>query len=325
MIETPDELSALTDELALATWTMTALGLLFETGLADLLAEPRTLDELTAARPAVGRERIARCLAVMHGRGVLGRDDADADARYWLAPGVRPYLEPPLRPVLEGDYRTTLMQPRAFLDACRRGASRWDHADPAVLQAQGDGSGMFAVPFRKFLVAQLGDLADRLAQPTARFLDVGVGVGALAVAMCREFPALRVVGLDVLEAPLALARDNIAAAGLADRIELRRVAIQELAEEAAFDLAWLPASFLAEALPNAIERVRAALRPGGWVLMPTLDPTTRSPDREVWSFMMASWGGVPIEAPDAESLLVAAGFRTRVMPGTPWRVVVGER
>ena len=44
------------------------------------------------------------------------------------------------------------------------------------------------------LARQLDDLSARLGRPEARFLDVGTGVGALAVAMCRVFPHLRVVG-----------------------------------------------------------------------------------------------------------------------------------
>ncbi len=32
--------------------------------------------------------------------------------------------------------------------------------------------------------------------PTASFLDVGTGAGHLAIAMCHQFPSLRVVGID---------------------------------------------------------------------------------------------------------------------------------
>ena len=47
---------------------------------------------------------------------------------------------------------------------------------------------------------------------------------------------------------LALARRRIAAAGLGDRIELRQQGVEALAEAACYDLAWVPAGFLAGAV-----------------------------------------------------------------------------
>ena len=58
--------------------------------------------------------------------------------------------------------------------------------------------------------------------------------------MCRLFPTVRAVGLEPAQAPLALARRNVAGAGLEDRIELRGQRVEELADEEAFDVAWLP-------------------------------------------------------------------------------------
>ena len=48
----------------------------------------------------------------------------------------------------------------------------------------------------KRIAPQLEGLADRLASPDAAFLDVGVGVAALSIAMVRQWPRLRVVGVD---------------------------------------------------------------------------------------------------------------------------------
>jgi predicted O-methyltransferase YrrM len=46
--------------------------------------------------------------------------------------------------------------------------------------------------------------------------------------MCRAFPQIRVVGVDPFDAALAIARENIAREGLAERIELRRSSVEEL-------------------------------------------------------------------------------------------------
>jgi len=85
---------------------------------------------------------------------------------------------------------------------------------------------------------------ERLQAPTASFLDVGSGVGALAIEMCSIWPHLHVVGLEPQAVPLAEGRRNVAAAGLGDRIALRAQRVEEMTEHEAFDLAWLPQVFL---------------------------------------------------------------------------------
>ncbi len=51
-------------------------------------------------------------------------------------------------------------------------------------------------------------------------LDLGVGTGQIPIELCRRVPQVRVVAVDAAESMLALARENVAAAGLAGRIEL---------------------------------------------------------------------------------------------------------
>ena len=62
-------------------------------------------------------------------------------------------------------------------------------------------------------------------------------------------------------------------------------------DEAAFDLAWLPPFFLRsrEEVADALARIRIALRPGGWVLVPTLKPNAGEAQLAVWSLVMESW------------------------------------
>src|SRR5262249_30234966 len=121
--------------------------------------------------------------------------------------------------------------------------SGWTHSDPRVLQAQGLASGSFPAAFAK-VVPRLGGLAERLAGQHASFLDIGVGVGWLAIGMCRAFPALQVVGVDPYEPSLALARRNIAERELEARITLRAQRAEDIDDTAAFDLAWFSVPFV---------------------------------------------------------------------------------
>ena len=51
-------------------------------------------------------------------------------------------------------------------------------------------------------------------------LDLGAGTGQIPIELCHRIPDVRVVAVDAAESMLAVARENVAAAGLADRIEL---------------------------------------------------------------------------------------------------------
>ena len=83
----------------------------------------------------------------------------------------------------------------------------------------------------------MGDLAGRVAAPGARMLDVGTGVAAMAVAFAQVFPQLQVVGIDVLDRALDLARRNIAASDVASRVTVRKQDVSGFSDDAGFDLA----------------------------------------------------------------------------------------
>ena len=326
MMENPMELRALTVELGSAAFMLSTIGVMFESGLVDSLREPRTLDELAAAHSTFGRAHLEHVLELGVALGVVGAEGG----RFRLAPAVMPATQPPMRAALLGEIRSMLLQPPAFLDAAKRGepTTGWRYADPAVLQAQGDSSAGLPAMFARMIVPQLGDLATRLARPGARFLDIGVGVGALAIAACRVWPEARVVGLDVYDQPLAVARDNIARAGLGERIELRQVAAEELVDSDGFDLAWLPSFFIQPAvLPRVAKAVHAALRPGGWMIFASFAPTGDTRMCAATRVLADLWGGGTVSAAEAEQLLTGAGFTTvRTLPGPPGAgMVVAQR
>jgi tRNA1(Val) A37 N6-methylase TrmN6 len=68
------------------------------------------------------------------------------------------------------------------------------------------------------------------------------------------------VGVDFWQPALDLAHKNLAQSSVAERVEFRSQRIEELTDEAAFALAWLPAPFIGEkAMVITLERVYQAL------------------------------------------------------------------
>ena len=190
----------------------------------------------------------------------------------------------------------------------------WSAQSEEALLAQGNASARGARPFAQFMLPMMGDLAGRLASPGARMLDVGTGVGALAVDFARVFPHLRVLGIDILDRALDLARQAIAASDVADRVTVRKQDVADFTDDTGFDLAWLPAPFIPQpTMSGGLLRVAAALRPGGWLMVghgkfggtPVQDALTQ--------LKTVAYGGTPLDDAAAGQLLLNAGL-TSVQP-----------
>jgi SAM-dependent methyltransferase len=121
--------------------------------------------------------------------------------------------------VFDGPWHNSLF----FLDALDlldqpQRAPGWNHTNPDILEAQGRFSRAIITRIAE-LGAEQPDLETLLNQPGA-FLDVGTGVGHLAIEAARTWPTLHVVGLDVWKPSLTLARAKYCAerASAPDRI-----------------------------------------------------------------------------------------------------------
>jgi SAM-dependent methyltransferase len=122
-----------------------------------------------------------------------------------------------------------------------------------------------AVFFQEAL-AELPQLVADLARG-GRVADVHCGGGRWLIAMARRFPSIELVGVEFEHDSVLRARAAVAAAGLADRIEIREAGMTTTKEAGEFDLAYF--QYALHQLPDAPAALRAAwsaLRPGGRIL-----------------------------------------------------------
>jgi ubiquinone/menaquinone biosynthesis C-methylase UbiE len=202
-------------------------------------------------------------------------------------------------------------------DPGREGA--WTNDDPATLQAQGQASTVVA---QLFVGAGLG-------RDGVRILDIGTGVGRLAIAFCRTFGGATVVGLDPFEPALALARQNVADEELDDRITLVPRPIQDFDDDDGFDLVWFPTFFVPEAvIDDALGRLRTMARPGAEVVLGVFEAPEDPFAAAVDALFTVRAGGAVLTIDEAASRLERAEFERveRAVPGAnvPLQLVVGR-
>lgn len=141
------------------------------------------------------------------------------------------------------------------------------------------------------------------------FLDVGAGVGGVALRAAQTCPGLEVDAIDIWEPALRLAAGNVAASTHADRIRLRHLDVTALEPGPRYTLVWLPTMFMKRpVLEQAIDRIAAATRSGGW-LVAAVYTRPDDPFMAVMSSLRTLRNGGEVTEPaDVEALLRARGY-----------------
>jgi protein-L-isoaspartate O-methyltransferase len=224
---------------------------------------------------------------------------------------------------------SALLQGAALARRAPQQDDGWAHLDDPTLTAQGRASGAAVKLFLGFVVPHVDGLAERLARPDARMLDVGTGIGALGLGFAKAFPELHVTGIDVMPRVLELARESVAGDPAGTRVELRLQDVAELVDESCYDLAWLPAPFVPEAaLLAGVPRLVRALRPGGLLMVGHGDFAGTDLQNAITRFKTAFYGGTALDGASAVRLLEDHGLTSvrtlATPPGTP-RITVGTR
>lgn len=228
-------------------------------------------------------------------------------------------LAPQQRAMAAGMVRTMFGQAADLLAAPERPPG-WAYTDVAVLEGQGRGS--MVVPS---VLAQTGAFGE-----VTSFLDVGTGVGWLIVAAAEIWPNATFVGIDIYERALERARQNVAGAGVAGRVELRRQSVTDLADQDRFDLTWFPSFFIrGDLLPPAFEKVLAATRPDGHIAVGCYEAPDDRLARATGRLRTLRDGGSVLEEREVIELLEAAGWQdVRALPRrdrSPLGVVAGRK
>ena len=179
-------------------------------------------------------------------------------------PGLLENLDQEELDALYGFVRAAMRQMLHLLELPDDGNSGWSFDDPHILEAQGRSS--------RLVTKLLTEYADRehdfgtLLSDGARFLDVGSGVGWISLSMAQQWPNLNAVGIDILDAALTIAQQNLTQTGLSDRVSFRNQNVASLEDTDAFDIAFVPVIFIPEAIiVNSLSNLRRALKPGGWL------------------------------------------------------------
>lgn len=301
----PDILSTV-GELSSATWAYAGLSAAMELGVVSALDGEMTAADL-AGRLDLDEELVEDLLGVLVALGAVER----SERTYAATPAFEPFRSGSLARVMRAGIRSDHMQSAEAFRRSRDGslAPGWAHRDPDLLVAQGETAGLFRLA-AEHVLPSLEGLAERLGSPGARFLDVGAGVGVLSRELCLVYPEVTAVCMEPNATARALGRERCLEAGLGNRVEFVSHGIEQLELAGHYDLALVPQPFLsAGAFAAGLDRVRRALRPGGWLVVLSLDVPEGEPlvaaSRRVRARL---WGGGTVDPAELVAQMEAAGY-----------------
>jgi 2-polyprenyl-3-methyl-5-hydroxy-6-metoxy-1,4-benzoquinol methylase len=228
-------------------------------------------------------------------------------------------LAPPQREMAATLIRMCLRQAQDLIDEPSR-APGWMFTDPDILAGWGRGSMM--VPAALAAAPELRDIKS--------FLDVGTGVGLLAIAAARTWLTATITGIDIWDPALRIAAANIESAGLGERVNLRHQDVTEVDESESYDCVWFPTFFVTEGvLDTAVPRLARSLRSGGWLVLGRMAPPADPLADATYALRTIRSGGAVFDGKRLAAALEGAGcVSVRTLPRqgpAPMEYIIGQR
>lgn len=288
-------LQSLTDSL----WTFAALLALGEAGAFPLLKQGTTLQALND-KTDISEDILTAALNLLITLGWVvhknGQFKASGDLNQSLVKGGSARVQ--------AQMQSHFGQIRELIAAAKSHQLKigWHHTDKDTLQAQGLFSELVVTDF----LPASPELMALMQKENATFLDVGAGVARISLKLCETYPQVRAVALEPAEAPFALAQENIARSPQHNRVDLRKIGMEDLKDEAAFDVIWLAQGFIAdEFFIPALPALKKALKTGGRIVTAVL--SEESDPSYVKRFFTTLHGGGRSQS-ELIRLLDSAGF-----------------
>lgn len=232
-------------------------------------------EEELAARLAYEPRYVAVWCRAAYAFGLLDWDEATG---YRLAPHMGPLLLDPADPQYMGgriQFYAALYEDFLAFPASLRTGRVWPRSehDPWLLEALKNMTKPDATVLTEHVLPQAPAAVARLEAGGA-LLEIGPGGGHALACYARRFPRARLVGIEFDAPSVELARQTLAEAGLADRVEIRHGDANLLDEEGIYDLAVMNIALHETGGPaeyaNVLRRTRRALAPGGSVVVSEL-------------------------------------------------------
>lgn len=251
----------------------------------------------------------------LHGAGLHAdpavRGAIDSTLEALAAPPVATLSAEETRQAL-GLVMTFFAEARDLLEAPER-APGWAFEDPATLQGIGNSSAGLVDRMVR-IATERPWLADALVR-RGEVLDVGTGVGGVALAAAAAWPSKRVVGIDLWQPSLHLAERNRLNSAVGLRVIFRHQALQDLGDVARYDLAWVPTPFIPGAVvTGALPSLHRALRPGGALILGIMPPPSDPLGHSLSRLRTIRNGGHPWSCAEVETLLLEHGFQDVEVP-----------
>lgn len=232
-------------------------------------------EEELAARLGHDRRLLAAWCRSAYAFELLDWDPADG---YRLPAELRSLLLDPTDPLFIGGrirFIAALHEDFRAYPAYLPTGGTWPRSehDPSILQALENATKADSAVWTEVVLPQAPETLTRL-EAGGRLLDVGAGAGSALLHYARRFPRSRIVGIELDEPSLALARHAVADAGLDDRVEVRHGDANHLDDHDAYDLVTMNVTLHETGGPdeyhNVLTRTCRAMKPGGTLLVAEL-------------------------------------------------------